>query len=194
MPRKAKTSDPIFGLIEAHKKAVAVFRRKATALQNLKGRLDDRKDQSRLHFERRLTCRGPLFDVGGSKYDPFDVVRSREQLAIYVHSRFESLTRALGPIAATRIARHEKAALRELQCSYDAFQEAHIKKREATGLPAREHAVEIADRARAEAMKLLIAEPPATPAGRKALANYLTAQSPADAPWWVMKAALESLA
>ena len=52
---------------------------------------------------------------------------------------------ALGPTkAAALVRRHEAAALKELQRSYDAFQKAHKAKRKAVGLTAREDAVDAA--------------------------------------------------
>lgn len=194
MARKAKIADPVFARIETHRKAVKAESRAQDSLDRLKSRLDKRKDQQRLNMDRRLTCRTPLYDVGGSTYDPFDVMHSRAQCASYVRTSFERLTRSLGPVAAKQVARHEKTALKELQRSYDAFQQAHKAKRKTLGLTALEDVVDAAYWPLADALKSLLEKPPVTVEGRKALATYLGSLSAQEAPWWAVRKSLPLLA
>ena len=91
------------------------------------------------------------------------------------------------------IRRRRKKAIAELQRRYDAFRRAHDARRRSVGLTARAGAAEEAEDAATDALEALIKAKPATAEGIKALARHLAALSPAQAPWWAMRAVLETV-
>lgn len=189
--RTATKTDPIFALIERHSQALKAQQRAAGALASLRARIDARAAERRLHEGRRITSPTALFDIGGRPMDPAKVIRSREEIKPYIWSVFDRAAWALSGRAAARVRNHEREAVEAMLRKYDAFQRAHMAKRQAVGLTAREKADELANRMAFTALSELAKATPATPEERAARAGHLARLSPAQAPWWALRAVLE---
>lgn len=193
MTRARNPRDPIFALIEKHALTIKAFYKANLSLSRLQARLDARPTEKRRHESRRLTCRTPFFDVGGSRFDPAAVIRSREQIRQHVLSVFDRIVRELGTKAAARMLKHEKAAVAELQAQYDRFQRAHRARRNAVMLTVREKSAEDAELACMNALLALTKARATTPEGQTALVKNMAGLSPGQATWWALHQTLENL-
>lgn len=184
--------DPIFALIEAHARAVKAEGRAKQSLERLRAKIDARPSEKRRHEGRRLTCAVPLFDIG-RRYDPVAVLRSREEIPGHVWDAIDRSAGRVGRTANRRMHDLEKPAIEELRRRYDAFQRAHRARRKAVGLTAREKAADQAYAAASDALIALTKAKPQTAEGRAALAKYMSGLGPALAPWWAMRAVMETI-
>jgi hypothetical protein len=185
--------DPIFALIEKHTLAIKASDKATQSLARLQARIDARPLEKRKHESRRLTCAVPFFDLGGSKWDPAAVVKSRAEIKTHVFRVFDNAAHGLGRRAQSRVRAHEREAIAELLRRYDAFQRAHSARRRAVGLTARQEAAWKAQRTCSDALSALANAKAATPEGQAALAQYMASLRPAQAPWWAMRAVLEGI-